>query len=148
MKKELIELNLPSDVFYLESVRVFIGKLSETLRFSKKRIADIQLALDEICSNAVYHGSKCVSSGIQLQISVDTCSLEIVVRDKGRDGMRDWSSPEKLAEIQANRSPSSERGHGLYLIECLTDVHKLQANAVGGTDVTAIFYRDSQQANG
>ena len=148
MKKDLIELNLPSDVFYLESVRVFIGKLSETLRFSKKRIADIQLALDEICSNAVYHGSKCASSGIQLQISVDICSLEIVVRDKGRDGMQDWSSPEKLAEIQANRSPSSERGHGLYLIECLTDVHKLQANAVGGTDVTAIFYRDVQQESG
>lgn len=148
MKKDLIELNLPSDVFYLESVRVFIGKLSETLRFSKKRIADIQLALDEICSNAVYHGSKCVSSGIQLQISVDTRSLEIVVRDKGRDGMQDWSSPDKLAEIQANRSPSSERGHGLYLIECLTDVHKLQANAVGGTDVTAIFYRDAQQESG
>ena len=148
MKKDLIELNLPSDVFYLESVRVFIGKLSETLRFSKKRIADIQLALDEICSNAVYHGSKCVTSGIQLQISVDKRSLEIVVRDKGRDGRQDWSSPEKLAEIQANRSPSSERGHGLYLIECLTDVHKLQANAVGGTDVTAIFYRDAQQESG
>ena len=148
MKKNHIELNVPSDVFYLESVRVFIGKLSETLRFSKKRIADIQLALDEICTNAVYHGSSCVSSGIQLQISVDTRSLEIVVSDKGREGMRDWSTPKKLAEIQANRSPTSERGHGLYLIDCLTDVHKLQSNAVGGTDVTAIFYRDVQQENG
>lgn len=145
MKKDCIKLNVPSDVFYLEAVRVFIGKLSESLRFSKKRIADIQLALDEICSNAVYHGSKCVSSGIQLQITVDTRALEIVVRDKGRDAMQDWSSPQKLAEIQANRSPNSERGHGLYLIDCLTDVHKLQANAVGGTDVTAIFYRDIQQ---
>lgn len=148
MKKDQIELNVPSDVFYLESVRVFIGKLSETLRFSKKRIADIQLALDEICSNAVYHGSKCVSSGIQLQISVDTRSLEIVVSDKGREGMQEWSTPEKLAEIQANRSPTSERGHGLYLINCLTDDHKLQANTAGGTDVTAIFYRDVKQEKG
>lgn len=148
MKKNCIELNVPSDVFYLESVRAFVGKLSETLRFSKKRIADIQLALDEICTNAVYHGSRGVSSGIQLQISVDTRSLKIIVRDKGREGMQDWSTPEKLAEIQANRSPAGERGHGLYLIDCLTDVHKLQANAVGGTDVTAIFYRDSQQENG
>ena len=148
MMKNCIELNVPSDVFYLESVRAFVGKLSETLRFSKKRIADIQLALDEICTNAVYHGSRCVSSGIQLQISVDTSSLEIIVRDKGREGMQDWSTPEKLAEIQASRSPMGERGHGLYLIDCLTDVHRLQANNVGGTDVTAIFYRDSQQENG
>ena len=148
MEKDRIELNIPSDVFYLESVRVFIGKLSETLKFSKKRIADIQLALDEICTNAVYHGSKCVSSGIELQISIDKRALKIIVRDKGSDGRQDWSTPEKLAEIQANRSPTSERGHGLYLIDCLTDVHKLQANAVGGTDVTAIFYRDTQHENG
>lgn len=142
MEKTCFELNVPSDVFYLESVRAFIGKLSETLRFSKKRIADIQLVLDEICCNAVCHGSKCASSGIQLHITVDSCALEVVVRDKGGKDDRDWTSPERLAEIQARRSPSSESGHGLYLIDCLADVHKLQANTIGGTDVTAVFYRD------
>ncbi len=144
MEKAYIELKVPSDVYYLESVRAFIGKLSETLRFSKKRIADIQLVLDEICSNAVYHGSTCVSSGIQLTISVDTHALEIVVRDTGRDDMHDWLTPERLTEIQKKRSPAGESGHGLYLIKCLTDVHKLQSNSVGGTDVTAIFYREVQ----
>ncbi len=148
MEKSCIELKVPSDVYYLESVRAFIGKLSETLRFTKKRIADIQLALDEICSNAVYHGSKCVSCGIQLQISVDTRSLEIVVSDKGGVNTRDWLSPEKLAEIQAKRSPTGESGHGLYLIDCLADDHKFKSNMVGGTDVTAIFYRDVQPENG
>ncbi len=148
MEKSCIELKVPSDVYYLESVRAFIGKLSETLRFTKKRIADIQLALDEICSNAVYHGSKCVSCGIQLQISVDMRALEIVVSDKGGVNTRDWLSPEKLAEIQAKRSPTGESGHGLYLIDCLADDHKFKSNMVGGTDVTAIFYRDVQPENG
>ena len=142
MEKAYIELKIPSDVYYLESVRAFIGKLSETLRFTKKRIADIQLALDEICSNAVYHGSKCVTSEIQLQISVDTHALEITVRDTGRGDIHEWITHERLAEIQTQRSPAGESGHGLYLIKCLTDVHKLQANAEGGTDVTAIFYRE------
>lgn len=144
MEKACIELKVPSDVFYLESVRAFIGKLSETLRFSKKRIADIQLVLDEICSNAVYHGSKCISCGIQLQISVNTQALEIVVSDKGGVNTHNWLSTEKLAEIQAKRSPTGESGHGLYLIDCLADDQKLQPNMVGGTDVTAIFYRDIQ----
>ena len=147
MEKACLELKVPSDVYYLEAVRAFIGKLSETLRFTKKRIADIQLALDEICSNAVYHGSKCVSCGIQLQISVDTQALEIVVSDKGGVNTQDWLSPEKLAEIQAKRSPTGESGHGLYLIDCLADVHKFKPNMVGGTDVTAIFYRDIQPEN-
>lgn len=142
MEKDYIKLKVPSDIYYLESVRAFIGKLSETLSFSKKRIADIQLALDEICSNAVYHGSTSVTCGIQLHISVDRRALEIVVSDTGGNNTENWLTPEKLSEIQAQRSPAGERGHGLYLIECLTDVHKLQANAVGGTDVTAIFYRE------
>jgi serine/threonine-protein kinase RsbW len=135
-------------VYYLEPVRAFIGKLCETLRFSKKRIADVQLALDEICSNAVFHGSTCISSGIQLQISVDVRVLEIVVRDKGGGNTHDWLTPESLAEIQAKRSPAGESGHGLYLIKCLTDVHKLEANAIGGTDVTVIFYRDVNTDDG
>ena len=144
MEKAYIELKVPSDVYYLESVRAFIGKLSETLKFSKKRVADIQLAIDEICSNAVYHGSTSVACGIQLNISVDAHALEIVVSDTGGNSTANWSTSEKLAEIQAQRSPSGERGHGLYLIECLADAHKLQSNAVGGTDVTAIFYRDEE----
>ncbi len=141
MEKDYIELKVPSNVYYLESVRTFIGKLSETLRFSKKRIADIQLAVDEICSNAVYHGSACISSGILMQVYVNSQKLKIVVRDKGKTDTREWLTPKRLEEIQERRSPTGESGHGLYLIECLTDEHNLKQNGVGGTDVTAIFYR-------
>ena len=142
MEKSYIELKVPSDVYYLEAVRAFVGKLSETLRFSKKRIADIQLALDEICSNAVSHGSTGVDSRILLQISVDARVLEILVRDAGKQGTCDWLTPERLTEIKQQRSPEGESGHGLFIINCLTDAHKLEENAAGGTDVTAIFYRE------
>lgn len=141
MEKDYIELKVPSNVYYLESVRAFIGKLSETLRFSQKRIADIQLAVDEICSNAVYHGSTCISSGILMQVYVNTQKLKIIVRDKGKADTREWLTPKRLEEIQEHRSPTGESGHGLYLIKCLTDEHSLKQNNVGGTDVTAIFYR-------
>lgn len=144
MEKDYIEFKLPSNVCYIESVRVFIGKLSETLGFPKKRIADIQLALDEICSNAVNHGSKSTESGIKIQITVDKRSLELVVSDTGGQNTKDWFTPEKLTEIQARRTPEGEGGHGLYLIECLTDGHKLQANKYGGTDVIILFNRTSK----
>lgn len=141
MEKDYIEFKLPSNVCYIESVRVFIGKLSETLGFSKKRTADIQLALDEICSNAVNHGSMSTDSGIKIQITVDKQFLELKVSDTGGQNTKDWFTPEKLAEIQARRTPEGEGGHGLYLIECLTDGHKLQGNKYGGTDVTILFNR-------
>lgn len=143
MEKDYIELKVPSDVCYLDPVRAFIGKLSETLRFSKKRIADIQLVLDEICSNAANHGSVSEACQIQLQICVDVHSLEIIVSDTGRHNTAKWFTPERLAEIQERRSPAGESGHGMYLIDCLTDEYILQENEDGGTDVTAIFYRES-----
>lgn len=143
MEKDYIEFKLPSNVCYIESVRVFIGKLSETLGFPKKRTADIQLALDEICSNAVIHGSKSVESEIKIHITVDRRFLELVISDTGGQNTKDWFTPEKLAEIQSRRTPEGEGGHGLYLIECLTDGHKLQANKYGGTDVIVLFNRPS-----
>lgn len=143
MDKDYIEFKLPSNVCYIESVRVFIGKLSETLGFPKRRAADIQLALDEICSNAVNHGSKSAESRIKIHITVDKRFLQLMVRDTGGENTKQWFTPEKLAEIQARRTPEGESGHGLYLIECLTDGHKLQANKYGGTDVTILFNRTS-----
>ena len=141
MQKDYIELKLSSSVYHLEAVRAFIGKLSETLMFSKKRITDIQLVIDEICNNAVYHGSTCIRSGIVIQIWVSVQKLKIVVRDKGKTDARQWLTHRGLEEIQARRSRTGESGNGLYLIKCLTDEHKLKPNNVGGTDVTAIFYR-------
>lgn len=143
MDKDYIEFKLPSNVCYIESVRVFIGKLSETLGFPKKRTADIQLVLDEICSNAVNHGSKSAESGIKIHITIDRRFLQLMVRDTGGQNTKDWFTPEKLAEIQARRTPEGEGGHGLYLIECLTDGHKLQANKYDGTDVIVHFNRMS-----
>ena len=52
-----IQLQIPSAAFYIEPVRAFVGNLAKSLGFSRKRVADIQLVLDEICSNAVHHGS-------------------------------------------------------------------------------------------
>ena len=142
MEKDCIELKMPSNVCYIESVRVFIGKLSETLGFSKKRAADIQLALDEVCSNAVNHGSKSTESGIKIHITVDKRFLELMVRDTGGKNTKNWFTLERLAEIKEKRTPEGEGGHGLYLIECLTDRHQLESNHYGGTDVTLLFNRE------
>lgn len=141
MEKDYLEFKLPSSVRYIESVRVFIGKLSEILGFPKKRTADIQLVLDEICSNAVNHGSKSAESEIKIHITVDKRYLQLMVRDTGGQNTKDWFTPERLVEIQARRTPEGESGHGLYLIECLTNEYKLQANKYGGTDVTVLFNR-------
>jgi len=138
-----IKLKIPSAVFYIEPIRAFIGTLAQGIGFSRKRVADIQLVLDEICSNAVYHGSIDANAGITLQIKVDTHRLEILVRDTGSQhiGQKNWLTPERLAEIETHRSPTSESGHGIFIAKTLADTYEMHPNAGGGTDVRVVFGR-------
>ena len=142
MAKTDIQLKIPSADFYIEPVRAFIGNLAQSLGFPRKRVADIQLVLDEVCSNAVHHGSANDAVGIKLRIAVDAHTLEILVRDTGSENARqkNWLTRERLLEIETNRSPSSERGHGIFIAKSLADTHEMQPNEAGGTDVRVVFH--------
>ena len=137
-----IQLQIPSAAFYIEPVRAFVGNLAQSLGFSRKRVADIQLVLDEICSNAVHHGSANATVGVKLCISIDAHALEILVRDTGtrQAAEKNWLTHERLSEIEMDRSPSNERGHGIFIAKSLADTHEMQPNEVGGTDVRVAFH--------
>ncbi|RKU17322.1 hypothetical protein C6503_11145 [Candidatus Poribacteria bacterium] len=141
MAKAEIKLKIPSAVFYIEPIRAFIGNLAQNLGFSRKRVADIQLVLDEICSNAIHHGSVDATVDVNLQIRIDTHSLEILVRDTGSPHAQQesWLTHERLSEIEENRSPSSESGHGIFIAKSLADTHEMHPNSAGGTDVRVVF---------
>ena len=136
-----IQLQIPSAAFYIEPVRAFVGNLAKNLGFSRKRVADIQLVLDEICSNAVHHGSVNAAVGVKLCIRIDTDALEIVVRDTGtrHAGEKSWLTHERLSEIEMNRSPNNESGHGIFIAKSLSDMHEMRPNEAGGTDVRVVF---------
>jgi anti-sigma regulatory factor (Ser/Thr protein kinase) len=141
MAKADIKLKIPSAVFYIEPIRAFIGNLAQNLGFSRKRVADIQLVIDEICSNAIHHGSIDATVGVKLRIRIDTHSLEILVRDTGslHTGEKSWLTHDRLSEIEESRSPSSESGHGIFIAKSLADTHEMQPNSAGGTDVRVVF---------
>jgi anti-sigma regulatory factor (Ser/Thr protein kinase) len=141
MAKADIKLKIPSAVFYIEPIRTFIGNLAQNLGFSRKRVADIQLVIDEICSNAIHHGSIDATVGVKLRIRIDTHSLEILVRDTGslHTGKKSWLTHDRLSEIEESRSPSSESGHGIFIAKSLADTHEMQPNSAGGTDVRVVF---------
>jgi anti-sigma regulatory factor (Ser/Thr protein kinase) len=141
MAKADIKLKIPSAVFYIEPIRAFIGNLAQNLGFSRKHVADIQLVFDEICSNAIHHGSVDATAGVKLRIRIDTHSLEILVRDTGslHTGEKSWLTHDRLSEIEESRSPSSESGHGIFIAKSLADTHEMQPNSAGGTDVRVVF---------
>lgn len=139
MGQKHIEIQLPSGLWYIEPVLALLKQLAQQLGFCQQRIADIQLAIDEICGNAIEHGSEGNDTGIAISIDVNDHQLDILVSDKGTQDRGDWLTTEKLKEIYQRRSPDRERGHGIYMVEQLSDEVKMEPNSFGGTDVQISF---------
>ena len=138
MERKRIELNFPSQMWYVPPALAFIKELSQQLGFSKKRIEDIQLTIDEICSNAIEHGSETAASGIDLIIILDVNQLDILVRDRGTK-QKKYLTAERLDEIHRERVSGQEGGHGIYIAKNLSDQLEIQPNSLGGTDVQVVF---------
>ena len=126
--------------FHIESIRAFIRQLAEQLGFRPTRIKDIELIIDEICSNAIEHGSENSVSGIDLTLTLDGSQLEILIQDKGGKKQNNWLETGRLDEVSRERSPGRERGHGLYIARKLSDHFAVHPNSQGGTNVRVVFH--------
>ena len=134
------ELRIPSDLAYLRSVRAFIRELAENLGFDSDKIKDIEVATDEILSNAVEHGSKDVNSEIVIFFVTNEESIEIVVRDYGNGEPLTDKLSRILSIIEtSNVENDKERGRGLLLARLLSDDMLVESNSAGGLDVHLVW---------
>lgn len=141
------ELSIPSNLIYLRSVRSFIRELAKNLGFCDEKVQNIELATDEIFSNAVEHGSKSFDSEIKICCSVNDEMMKIIISDQGQGKSikkkwnEVWSDVINKKEIYVG----TERGHGLLLARLLTDEMSMESNTIGGLDVRLIWFnrRDS-----
>ena len=140
------ELRIPGDLIYLRPVRSFIKELAKNTGFSAERVSEIELAVDEIFSNAIEHGSAGSESKIAICCSSNDEFMRIIVSDtgcgKGSDErwMAAWSSV-----VSEKTQPGTERGHGLLLARNLTDEMIMKPNSIGGVDVHLVIYREDQK---
>jgi anti-sigma regulatory factor (Ser/Thr protein kinase) len=77
----------------------------------------------------------------------DSSKLEIHVRDKGKSVRENWLATGRLDEVSQKMTPDSERGHGIFLAEKLSDSLEMRTNPLGGTDVQIIFYLSTSNAS-
>ena len=146
-EQQLIRLKIPSNYIYVSPIRTFIKQLVRRFEFPQMRIEDIELAVDEICNNAIEHGSCGINSDILIVLTLNDDCLEILVRDKGKDEeAASWLQSGRLEEVERQMSPKGERGHGIFLARMLSDGIEMKPNAHGGTDVRVVFLREFPSA--
>ena len=82
-----------------------------------------------------------------LTLMFDSNKLEIHVRDKGKSIRKNWLATGRLDEVSQKMTPDSERGHGIFLAEKLSDSLEILTNPLGGTDVQVVFYFSTDNAS-
>ncbi len=78
-----MELKVPSDMIYLRPVRAFVRELAEGLGFCHEKANDIELAVDEIFTNAIEHGSDDTGSSVMVQCLSTDEMMKIIISDTG-----------------------------------------------------------------
>jgi anti-sigma regulatory factor (Ser/Thr protein kinase) len=89
-------------------------------------LADAQLLLTEVLSNAILHGRGAEDGGLEVSVAADRTTLRVSVTDHGSG----FTRPSVLRP-----DPTAASGWGLYLLERLAKRWGVDAAADGGASV-------------
>jgi anti-sigma regulatory factor (Ser/Thr protein kinase) len=117
-KRRVCELTVPGRLEDLATICEFVGQAAKQAGASKRATFDIQLAVDEACTNIIEHAYGGSGGEICLRCECDGNDFEVVIRDHGRP-----FDPQAVPapDVQAELDKRQEGGLGVYFMRCLMD---------------------------
>jgi anti-sigma regulatory factor (Ser/Thr protein kinase) len=141
-----ITFKIPSQLGFIPGIRTALGRISYSFGFNDKDAYEIETVIDEICNNAIMHGSGKEDEYITVECGFDTKVIEIMVKDTGSsefDVKKVLDNSKKLIEDDKERKINTliEQGGGLGLIIVQNYVDKIEfTTQPDGTVVKLIKY--------
>lgn len=135
----VVELDIPSDVRYIERVVELVRRECEGLAYTKRQLMlNVPVALTEALSNAILRGNgDDPGKHVHVRAEVDARRLVMEVADEGagfdlQSSLIDPTTPENIGR---------EDGRGLFLMQQLMDrVERVEAP--GGSVVRMTLHRE------
>src|SRR5438132_10806161 len=129
-EKRVIHLHIPSELGYEKVAMGAVRSVAQDMGFSSDRIADLQTAVAEACTNAMEHGNRLNEEmRVEVVLTVGDDSLEVDVKDRG--GQR----PAFGRPTRPNLEKPPRDGHaglGIFLIRQLVDEVEFLSKPQGG----------------
>ncbi len=131
-----IEVEVPSDVRYIEKIVDLVARQCATLSFSARHCSlNVPVALSEALSNAILRGNReDPAKHVRVRAAFDDSELVVEVTDEGSgfdlDRPHDPTSPEHLED---------EDGRGIFLMKRLMD--RVERFTAGGNVVRQVLRR-------
>lgn len=131
----MAELSLFVDLDHVSEVREFVGRIGEELALDRQVIFELQLAVEEACSNVVFHAYD--GQGGDLEVSIEPVEGGVQVV------MRDWGAtfdPQAVCtpDVQAPLDQRPLGGLGLHIMRQMMDRVDFQFDKDEGNTLTLV----------
>ena len=143
--KNRIEMTIPADVRYLELAAGCIRKMAALAGFRDEEIANIELAVDEGCTNVVMHAfEKDNAQSYRVICFFDTQTFTVELLDHGKSFHAD-TVPEP--DVHAGIEERKTGGLGIYLIRKIMDDVRYSRTPDGLNRLVMIKNRSGSQTS-
>jgi serine/threonine-protein kinase RsbW len=128
-------LCLHADLSKLRAIRDFVAEASRDLGVEDWIIPEVQLAVDEICSNVIEHGYAGQGGHIEVGVELIKDGVQVIVRDWGIA-----FDPETVPvpQVDAPLELRALGGLGLFLVGQLMDDVRFEFDGERGNSVTMV----------
>ncbi|MBN1400003.1 MAG: ATP-binding protein [Anaerolineae bacterium] len=139
MTIDLHEICVSSDAVNLARIAEFVGELARSVGMNESAVFDIQMAVDEACTNSITHAYAGIEDGeIRVCCHVDERDFVVSITDQGRP-FDPSSVPEPDLSV-----PLVERqigGLGLFFMRQLMDQIEFSSGCLSGNRVVMRKHR-------
>ena len=126
MSAGTVRLTIPAKAEYLILVRLALAGIAREVPMSESALADLKLAVTEVCGNAVRHAYGDGPGAVRIRFDVRPEAVEVTVEDDGAGIARD----EVPDDISIGEEPV-EAGMGLAIIRAVVDDLAVDGRADG-----------------
>jgi anti-sigma regulatory factor (Ser/Thr protein kinase) len=143
----IIKMRFPSDLDYISPVRKFVAETLQVNHFSPKFAYRSEVIVDEICHNAITHGSRTMDATVEIDCRIFPDRFEFQANDQGgkKEDLERLKNAVKKANAKAAEAYMEKedgRGLGLEIVRLLSEDVKLEISQDNMTTVRVVRKRE------
>jgi len=131
-----ITFEMPAYMGFVPGLRTAMSRIAGTIGFNDKEMYEIETVTDEICTNAIEHGSQGKNKHITVECKFDTKYMEIIIKDSGSPRFnveKAFKEGQRLMEEESAKPvlDTIRRQRGLMIVKSYVDALDITSHPYG-----------------